>query len=171
MTKSLQSEPEKIIIGKVGAPHGIRGELKIYSLSDFPDRFSLLKSVYVGDELLTVKSVRYQNSVVLMSFAEYDNRETAATLTNKMLSVKREDAMPLEEGQYYVGDIVGLEVFDEEGVSLGFVKDILKTGSNDVYVVAKKKEAKQLLVPALKSVVLKISVDEGKMLVRLPEEI
>lgn len=171
MTKSLQSEPEKIIIGKVGAPHGIRGELKIYSLSDFPDRFSLLKSVYVGDELLTVKSVRYQNSVVLMSFAEYDNRETAATLTNKMLSVKREDAMPLEEGQYYIGDIVGLEVFDEEGVSLGFVKDILKTGSNDVYVVAKKKEAKQLLVPALKSVVLKISVDEGKMLVRLPEEI
>lgn len=171
MTKSLQSEPEKIIIGKVGAPHGIRGELKIYSLSDFPDRFSLLKSVYVGDDLLTVKSVRYQNSVVLMSFAEYDNRETAATLTNKMLSVKREYAMPLEEGQYYIGDIVGLEVFDEEGVSLGFVKDILKTGSNDVYVVAKKKEAKQLLVPALKSVVLKISVDEGKMLVRLPEEI
>ena len=78
--------------------------------------------------------------------------------------------MPLEEGEYYTFDIIGLEVFDTEGNSLGHVTDVLRTGSNDVYVTSKKGEAKQLLIPALKTVVQEINVPEGKMVVDMPEE-
>ena len=78
--------------------------------------------------------------------------------------------MPLEEGEYYTFDIIGLEVFDLEGESLGFVTEVLKTGSNDVYVVSRKGQAKQILVPALKAVVKEINVPEGRMVVDLPEE-
>lgn len=172
MTRLSQLEAEKrIVIGKIGAPHGIRGELKITPLTDFPDRFSELKQVYADDELLTVESVRYQNNFVLMKFAEYPVREEAASLTGRHLQVTRDDAMPLEEGQYYIGDIIGLEVYNEAGEYLGIVTNVFPTGSNDVYVVSKKDSAKELLIPALKKVVLQISVAEGKMIVRPEEEI
>ena len=172
MTKLSPSEADnRIIIGKIGAPHGVRGELKITPLTDFPDRFSKLKTVFAGDELLNVKNVRYQNQTVLMIFAEYPIREDAAKLTGRYLMVDRADAVPLEEGQYYIGDIIGLDVFDEEGGLLGKVAEVLSTGSNDVYIVKQKGTAKEILVPALKKVVLSISVPEGKMVVRLQEEI
>ena len=79
--------------------------------------------------------------------------------------------MPLEDGEYYTFDIIGLEVFDMEGVSQGFVTDVLKTGSNDVYVASQKGEAKQLMIPALKAVVKEINLKEGRMVVDMPEEI
>lgn len=168
----MQSEADKrIVIGKIGAPHGIRGELKVFPLTDFPDRFKELKSVYVGDERLDISSVRYQNQIVLIRFEAYPVREQAASLTGRFLSVPREEAVPLEEGQYYISDIVGLEVFDGNGSSLGIISEVLQTGSNDVYVVSQKGRAKQILVPALKSVVKEINVAEGRMLVVMPEEI
>lgn len=172
MTRLSPSEAKnRIIIGKVGAPHGVRGELKITPLTDFPDRFNDLKKVFAGNELLTVDTVRYHNQTVLIKFAEYPVREDAAKLTGRHLSVDRADAVPLEEGQYYIGDIIGLEVFDEAGNKLGKVTEVLPTGSNDVYVVAQEGNSKELLIPALKKVVLQISVPEGKMVVRLQEEI
>ena len=172
MTRLSQSEADKrIIIGKIGAPHGIKGELKVTPLTDFPDRFSELKQVYAGDELLTVSTVRYQNQFVLIKFAEYPVREEAAKLTGRHLKVDREQAVPLEEGQYYVGDIIGLEVYNEAGENLGTVTNVFPTGSNDVYVVSQQGTSKEILIPALKKVVLSISLADGKMIVRPEEEI
>ena len=91
-------------------------------------------------------------------------------MTGELLYIDKKDAMPLEEGEYYTFDIIGLEVFDMEGQSLGFVTEVLKTGSNDVYVTSKKGEAKQLLIPALKAVVKEINIPEGRMVVDMPEE-
>ncbi|MDO4203325.1 MAG: ribosome maturation factor RimM [Selenomonadaceae bacterium] len=166
------SDKTRLRIGKIGKTHGVRGELRINSLTDFPERFEGMTEVYVNDELMEIKSVRYQNDVVLMSFKGIENREEAAALTGRYLFVNREDAVELEEGEYYTIDIIGLEVYDKEtGTHLGTVTDVLSTGSNDVYVAAPvEKGQKDILIPALKTVVSEIDIDGGRMVVTLPEE-
>ena len=173
MTKLSPSAAEsRVIIGKIGAPHGVSGALKIIPITDFPDRFADMKTVYVDKDLLHIASVQVKNDgqLILMSFEEYPTRETAAQLTKKLLYVDRSEVVPLQKGQYYTFDIIGLEAFNEAGESLGLVTDVLQTGSNDVYVVSKKGDSAQLLIPALKSVVLEIEIATGRMIVRLPEE-
>ena len=170
MTKSTQSAAKKhITIGRVGAPHGVYGELKIYPLTDFPERFQNMENVYVGGKLLEIKSVRYHNDLILLCFKDYEQREKAAALTGKLLSVPREEAVPLQEGEYYTADIIGLNVFNPAGEALGKVRNVLKTGSNDVYVVVNEITSQELLVPALKAVVKKISLEEQLMVVEMPE--
>lgn len=163
----------RLRIGKIGKTHGIHGELRINSLTDFPERFAGMTQVYVNDALMDIKTVRYQNDTVLMSFKGFDTREAAAALTGRYLLVNREDAVELEEGEYYTIDIIGLEVYDKEtGNHLGTVTDVLSTGSNDVYVTKPIEKGRQdILIPALKSVVSEINIAEGIMVVTLPEEL
>ena len=171
MIKSSPSvAKDKIVIGKVGAPHGIHGEVRILPLTDFPERFDTLEQVYVGDQLLDIQNIKYHKQFVIASFQKYPTREDVATLTGEMLYVDKKDAMPLSDGEYYTFDIIGLEVFNLEGETLGYVTEVLKTGSNDVYVCSQKGEAKQLLIPALKTVVKEIDLSANKMVVDLPEE-
>ena len=172
MTKSSPSaaDTERIIIGKVGKPHGIKGDLIVYPLTDFPERFDNLPNVTVGDELLTVKSLKWHGTILLMRFGDYDTRETAAQLTGKLLSVPSDDRMPLAEGEYYTADIIGMQVFDEADSLLGEIVEILTTGANDVYVV-RRVGTNDLLLPALKKVVLNIDIVNKKMLVRLQPEL
>ena len=169
MTKLLPSVPEgRIVIGRVGAPHGIRGDLRIIPLTDFPERFTALREVMVGDELLHVAHVKPQGKNFLMRFREYTVREDAQRLTGRLLTVARAEAAPLDEGEYYVFDIVGLTVYDEEDNELGSVENVLRTGSNDVYAV-RSEDGRELLIPALRAVVQSIDVPSGRMTVRLPE--
>ena len=160
-----QSVPDdRIVIGRIGAPHGVRGDLRIIPLTDFPERFAQMREVMAGDELLHITAVKPQGRNILMHFREYDVRETAQRLTGRVLTVPRAEAAPLDEGEYYVFDIVGLTVRDE----LGTVTDVLRTGSNDVYAV-RDAEGHELLVPALRTVVQNIDIAGGCMTVRLPE--
>ena len=169
MTKLLPSVPEgRIVIGRVGAPHGIRGDLRIIPLTDFPERFTALREVMVGDELLHIEQMKPQGKNILMRFREYGVREEAQRLTGRLLTVAREEAAPLDEGEYYVFDIVGLMVYDEEGSVLGTVENVLRTGSNDVYAV-RAADGREILIPALRAVVLAIDVPEGRMTVRFPQ--
>ena len=159
---------ERIIVGRVGAAHGIRGELRIIPLTDFPERFTALREVMVGDELLHIESVKPQGKNFLMRFREYTVREEAQRLTGRLLTVARAEAAPLDEGEYYVFDIVGLTVYDEEDNELGSVENVLRTGSNDVYAV-RSEDGRELLIPALRAVVQSIDLPGGRMTVRLPE--
>ena len=110
-----QSVPdERIVIGRIGAPHGVRGDLRIIPLTDFPGRFAQMREVMAGDELLHITAVKPQGRNILMHFREYDVRETAQRLTGRVLTVPRAEAAPLDEGEYYVFDIVGLTVRDED---------------------------------------------------------
>ncbi len=167
---SPSAAKNRIVIGRAGAPHGIAGVLRVIPLTDFPDRFESLKEVYIGDELVHIEQVKYQNQFILLRLREYSVREEVARLTGQFLSVDRSQAAPVAEGEYYTFDIVGLHVFDSAGNALGVVKDVLKTGSNDVYVASKPGEAAQILIPALKKVVKEINLTEGRMVVDLPEE-
>ena len=103
-----------------------------------------------------------------MRFREYPTREEAQQLMGRLLTVAREEAMPLDDGEYYVFDIVGLTVYDEMDNAIGTIDNVLHTGSNDVYVV-RTEEGRDLLVPALRTVVCAIDLADGRMTVRLPE--
>jgi len=160
-----------IVIGKIGAPHGIRGEVRIIPLTDFPDRFDALKKVYLDETTtLEIAAVKHNKQFVIMKFKGLDDREALVPLNGKLIQVKRADVPPLAEGEYYTFDILGLDVYDENNACLGQIKEILKTGSNDVYVVGQKGDAKQILVPALKKVVTEIDLAAKRMTVILPEE-
>lgn len=158
----------RITIGKVGAPHGIHGELRIIPLTDFVERFETMKEVQVGDDLLHIESVKYHKGFVLMRFREYPVREEAMQLTGRLLTVDRSEAAPLEEGEFYTFDIIGLHVFDAAGKELGVVENVLRTGSNDVYQT-RGLDGREILIPALKSVVRAIDINGGRMVVDLPE--
>ena len=105
-----------------------------------------------------------------MKFKEYPVREAAMSLTGKLLTVDRSEAAPLQEGEYYTFDIIGLTVYDMDGNELGKVENVLRTGSNDVYQ-ARRTDGGELLIPALKAVVKEIDVPGGRMVVDMPEEI
>ena len=169
MTRLSPSVPDgRIVIGRIGAAHGIRGELRVIPLTDFPERFSALREVMVGDELLHIESVKPQGKNFLMRFREYTVREDAQRLTGRLLTVARADAAPLDEGEYYVFDIVGLTVYDEEDNELGTVENVIRTGSNDVYAV-RSEDGREILIPALRSVVREIDVPGGRMTVQFPQ--
>lgn len=153
---------KKIIIGKIGAAHGVRGDMKVYPLTDFPDRFNTIKKAYVDDKLIEIVSTRYQNNFVVMKVKDVNCREEVAHFTNKLLKINRSDVPPLQEGEYYSFDIIGLQVINQEDEILGEITDILKTGSNDVYIT-KAKDGRQILLPALKKIVTEINLKEGFM--------
>lgn len=161
---------QRIIVGQIGAPHGVRGEVRVAPQTDFPDRFELLKTVYVGDgTVLKISRVRYHKQFVILKFEGLDDRNQVEPLKNKLLSIDRKDLMPLPEGHHYIFEIVGLEVYDLAGNRLGKVNEVLHTGSNDVYVVERDGE-QPLLIPALKQVVHQIDVPGGRITVELQEE-
>lgn len=149
----------EIIIGKVGAARGLDGTLRIIPLTDFEGRFDSLEKISVGGQIFTVEDVKHIGGQIFMKFAGVDSRESARSLTNKFLTVAREDAAPLEDGEFYTFDIIGCEMFAGDK-KLGTVTNVLKTGSNDVFEVDGK-----ILIPALKSVVRSIDIAAKKILV------
>lgn len=158
-----------IAIGKIIAPQGVRGEVRVMPLTDFPERFRDLKIAQLDDGTnLPVEGVRYHQQFVLLKFRDMNDRNAIEHLRGKLIKIEHKDLVPLPVGHYYIFDIIGLEVFTEEEEYLGKVSDVLETGSNDVYIV-EQKDKQPLLIPALKTVVLEIDIVGGKMIVKLQE--
>ena len=163
MTRSLQSAA-KIIIGRLGAPRGLSGEMKLVPLTDFADRFDGLEEVFIDERIFRIDYVKPIGNGLVIRFAGVNDRDSARNLTNKLLTVDRKDAAPLADGEFYAFDIIGLDVLDLDGRKLGAVKNVLKTGSNDVFVVVDG-EGREILIPALKAVVKEIDIGGGAMVV------
>jgi len=164
------TDAKLIAIGKAVAPHGVRGDVRVIPLTDFPDRFRTMKKVQLEDgRALDIESVKYHNQFVHIKFRGIDDRDAAQALKGKLLMVGRDGLVKLPAGQYYIFDIVGLKVYDEAGAYLGTVTDVLPTGANDVYI-AEQEGNKPLLIPAIKDVVREIDIPGGKMTVRMQEE-
>ena len=140
----------------------MRGDIKVYPLTDFQERFADIKSGYVDDKSIEILHTRYQKNFVVMKIKGIDSREDAMRFTNKLLKIDRSDVAPLGEGEYYSFDIIGLRVINQDGFELGEITDILKTGSNDVYIT-KAADGRQILIPALKKVVTEINIEDGYM--------
>ncbi len=157
-------------IGQIVNTFGIKGMVKIKPFTDDIRRFDELKKVYVekkGNQVeYEIEEVKYHKDMVLIKFKGIDKVEQAELLRNSYLSVSRDSVEKLEEGRYYIVDMLGLEVYSDEQVLLGTLEDIFNTGSNDIYVV-KNKEGKQILLPAIQDVIKQIDMENKKIIVHL----
>jgi len=156
------------VIGRILGPVGVDGEMRVQALTDFPERFEGLSSVHVGDNLrpFDVKKVRLEGGeTVLIKLDGVDTADAARAMRNFELAVPIDQAVSLEADRYYWHEIVGLEVWTDTGVDLGKVQEVLRTGSNDVYVVGMG--AQEILIPAIEDVVKNIDLRAGKMIVHL----
>jgi 16S rRNA processing protein RimM len=159
-----------ITIGKVSKPFGVKGEMKIEPMTDFPERFKDLRRVYLvspaGKEIVcAVQTVRYAGGVPYLLFGGYDSPEQARTLNGWLVKVPEEEAVPLPEGSYYWFELIGMEVFSEGGDKLGTIVDIFETGSNDVYVV--KRGRKEIYIPATQEVIRQVDRAAKRMIIHL----
>lgn len=165
MTKYLE-------IGQIVNTFGIKGMVKIKPFTDNINRFDRLETIYIENKKVKkeykIQEVKYHKNMVLMKLEGIDTVEEADKLRQSYLLVDRKNEEPLEEGVYYIVDLLGLEVYTEEGQCLGKVDDIFNTGSNDIYVV-KDELGKQILLPGIQEVLKEVDLEKGKIIVHLIE--
>lgn len=156
-------------IGKILAPHGVRGDVRIIPLLEDTNYFFEVSEIIVASlGSMQIENARWNKKFILLKIKNYDSMDAAETLRGKMIVVKKEDMAKLPDGRYYVYDLIGMEVFDLSGVSLGKLTEILSPSSTDVYVVTDS-ENKTMMFPALKTIVKEIDTVNKKMIVDPPE--
>ena len=160
---------QKVVLGQIVAPHGVRGDLRIMPLTSNIRLFTDMDYLLLPDDRrLHIVKVRPHKNVMLVTVKEITSAEAAETLRGQKVSVYREDMPELPEGRYYVGDLIGLPVLDEEGRQVGVFRDVLQTGSRDVYVI-QPPEGKDILVANIPENIREIDLPNGRIIVRLPE--
>lgn len=151
-------------VGVITSTHGIRGEVKVFPTTDDPKRFLDLKEIILdtGKEkkTLSIQYVKFFKNMVILKFKEFDNINDVEIYRQKDLYVTREQAVPLEENEYFIADLIGLKAVSDEGEELGEIADVLQTAANDIYVI-KKQGTSDLLVPAVKECVLSVDIAGG----------
>ena len=158
-------------VGVVVKAHGVRGELKVFPTTDSPQRFQDLSHVYLDTgredyrecKILGVKSV---NKFAVLKLEGISSMDEAESYRGKTLWIPREEAQPLGEDEYYIGDLIGMDVVLEDGSPFGVLKDVMETGANDVYVI-EHKDGKEYLFPAIKSCILDVDLDRQEMTVHI----
>jgi len=163
---------EKLRVGTIVTTHGLKGEVKVYPTTDEPERFYDLKKVWLDRSgkmenmiRLEVENVRFSKNLALVKFKEYDSIDDVMAIRKGELYVDRADAIPLAEGEYFVGDIIGCRVLDENDAELGTVKEFIETGAHDVMLV--KTEGKDLMIPYCDPFIIEKAPEEGYIRVHL----
>jgi 16S rRNA processing protein RimM len=161
---AVSDTPERLMIGIIGAPHGTNGAMRVRIVSDFPERIATLSHVYIGDEpqRRRLRSIRGASPAAIMTVAGITSREEAALYRGMPIYMDIRDAKPLDEDEYYWHQLIDMTVVSPEGETLGILTSILQTGANDVYVVTQPGGG-ELLLPALKDVILAIDVPNKRM--------
>lgn len=163
---------EYLKVGVISSTHGVKGEVKVFPTTDDVKRFKKLKSVYMdfkGDRMLVeIESVKFFKQFAILKFKDINNLNDVEVYKGCDLYVERKDAVPLKKDEYYIADLIGMDVFTEDGILFGSLKDVLETGANDVYIVDSREHG-EVLLPAIKACILKVDVEEHKMVVQLLE--
>ena len=168
-------EPRFLIIGQVAGAHGVRGELKVQILTEDARRFGLLEQVFLGLEdeepvAWPLEGYRLHKGQALLKLRGCGDRTAAAAMRGYLVQVPRKEAIPLEDGEYFEHQILGLEVWTAAGEPLGKVVDILYTAANEVYVVqGPNLGRRELLIPAIEDVVLEVDLEAGRLVIELLE--
>jgi 16S rRNA processing protein RimM len=160
-------------IGVIASTHGIHGEVKVYPTTDSLERFKTLKDVVLvtqtkGTLSLKVESVKFFKQFAILKFEGLDQIEDIQKYKGCDLMVSRENAQPLEENEYYIGDLIGMKVESDEGAFLGTLKDVLQTGANDVYVV-EREDKSELLLPVIDECILDVNLETGTVVAHMME--
>ncbi|MEG1255215.1 ribosome maturation factor RimM [Clostridium sp.] len=156
---------ELMSVGQITKPHGVRGEVKVVSLTDSLQRFKTLDKVYIDGVEIKITSVKLQTDRAILKIEGIDSIEEADKYRNKYLEVKRENAIKLPKDSYYIADLMDCYVYDTEGEELGKVYEVIETGSNDVYWV-KSEGKKDVLIPAMKNIVEEVDIANNKIVIK-----
>lgn len=179
------SELENMLrVGVISSTHGIKGEVKVYPTTDDPKRFEQLKKVYLDYKFkgirenekqkiveLEIQGVRYFKQFAILKFKGINDINDIEKYKGMDLYVTREDAIPLEEDEYYIADLIGLTVIDENDDVLGELVDVMQTGANDVYIVKTNEKLgnKEIMIPAIKDCIKEISITDKQIKVHIME--
>lgn len=164
-------------VGIIRHTHALKGEVKVFSTSSDKKKFEKLSTVYISKEEndfkiedsipLNIESVRYFNDLIILKFKEFNKIEDAEKYVHYNIWIRRDDALVLNDGEYYIADIIGLDCIDDMGHSLGKIVDCMQTGANDVYVI--KNEKDEIYIPAIKDCILNVDFEKNIMKVHLLE--
>lgn len=161
---------ELLQVGIITATHGVRGEVKVFPTTDDKERFRDLKRVILdtGKEKinLEIEGVKFFKQFAILKFKGIDNINDIEKYKRRPLFVEREEAVPLEEDEYFIADMLGMEVVTEDQVHFGTLKEVLETGANDVYVIESQQHG-QVLVPAIRECILDVDIAAGRMKIHL----
>ena len=159
-------------VGVISSTHGVRGEVKVFPTTDDVKRFKKLKKVILdtGKEQLSleIEGVKFFKQFVILKFRGIDNINDIEKYKGKSLLVDREHAVKLKKDEYFIADMIGMDVFTEEGELFGALKDVMETGANDVYII-EMTDGKEVLVPAIKQCILDVDIENRKMVIHLLE--
>lgn len=165
MEKQLQ-------VGVISSTHGVRGEVKVFPTTDDVTRFRQLKKVYLdtGREMLPleIQNVKFFKQFAILKFKGIDNINDIEKYRGKSLMIDREDAVDLDEDEYFIADMIGMKVYTEDGSEFGTLKDVMETGANDVYIIDSP-EYGEVLIPAIRECILDVDMDEDRMTIHLME--
>ncbi|MGN0331541.1 MAG: ribosome maturation factor RimM [Lachnospiraceae bacterium] len=161
---------EMLQVGVITSTHGVRGEVKVFPTTDDPMRFKKLKKVILdaGKETLPleIQNVKFFKQFVILKFKGIDNINDIEKYRKCPLLVAREDAVELDDDEYFIADMIGMEVLTEDGKVFGTLKGVMETGANDVYVIESTQYG-EVLVPAIKECILDVDIKERKMKIHL----
>lgn len=159
-------------VGEIATTHGVHGELKAFPTTDDAARFKKLKKCKLETKQglldLDVVSCKFFKQFVILKFKQFDNINEVEQFRHCGLFVTRENAVKCQKDEYFIADLIGLRVYDEDNVELGELKDVLQTGANDVYVIELLNQ-QEVLLPAIKQCILDIDIKERKMKVHILE--
>ena len=157
-------------VGVITQTHGIRGEVKVFPTTDDVSRFKKLKEVIMdnGKERLNmeIEGVKFFKQYAIIKFKGYDSINDIEKYKNAKLYVTRDKAVRLKKDEYFIADLIGMEVVTEEGGQFGIMKDVMVTGANDVYVV-EREDGTEVLLPAIKECVKNIDMEQGRITVHI----
>lgn len=161
-------EPVFLAVGRLRRPHGLRGDMAMDVLTDFPERLQVGVTVYVGDahQPLRIRRRRGHAAALILAFEGYTDSDQAGELRSQMVFVRADDRPPLPDGEYYHHQLLGMRVSSDEGQELGTLAQILETGANDVYII-RPETGPEILLPAIEGVILEISLASREMRVHL----
>lgn len=159
-------------VGIITSTHGVKGEVKVFPTTDDARRFKRLKEVIVetGKEQITmeIEGVKFFKQFVILKFKGIDNINDVEKYRKSKLLVTRKNAVRLNRDEYFVADLMGLKVLDEDGREIGVLKDVIETGANDVYAIDLH-DGRELLLPAIKQCVLEVDVEAGFIRIHILE--
>lgn len=163
---------ELLQVGVISSTHGVRGEVKVFPTTDDVNRFKKLKEVIMdtGREqiVLEIEGVKFFKKFAILKFKGYDTLNDIENYKGKSLFVTRANAVRLRKDEYFIADLIGMQVLDEQEAEIGILKDVMETGANDVYVI-EKKNGGELLLPAIKQCILNVDVEGRSMTVHILE--
>ena len=159
---------EKILIGKITSAVGLKGEVRVYNYSDSVEIYENTPRIFVGDQLMEVLRVRTQKNMVVLQLDRIRDRDAAERARGREIFVTEADLPELPEGEYYVRDLIGMQVFTDEGELLGEVSDVIQNTAQDIFEV-KRDSGKKVLIPKVDAYVKEIDAQQRRIHVHLQE--